>query len=354
MLKQKYDAVFISSIPNIIYLTDFSGFSTEDRDAFLLITQKQQYIFTHGIYKEYVKKNLKKFTLIEMSRENPTSKSLKAIITKHKLKKLGYEDSDLSVWEFNRLLKHVNKKVLTPTAIISALRAIKDSNEILAIKKACALGDKTYSHVLKNIRAGMTEKEVAFEIEYFIRKNGGEISFPTIVAFRENAAYIHHQTGSKKLKSNECVLLDFGIKLNNYCSDMSRTLFYGKAANEQKKAYQIVLTAQQNAIEYIEKKLAKKEKAQGDVADKIARDYIISQGFPELPYSLGHGIGLEVHEFPRLTPAYKQILENGMAFSIEPGIYLPDKFGVRIEDLFAIQNNQLIPLTQSPKNLIEI
>ncbi len=354
MLKQKLDAVLISSIPNIIYLTDFSGFGTKDRDAFLLITNTHQYLFTHAIYRDAAMKFIKKFELIGMNRENPTGESIKKLIINHSIKKLGFEDANLSVWEFERLFKKVNKKILLPTGVVSQLRTIKNTDEIDAIKNACALGDKAYSHIQKSLRIGMSEKDVAFELEYFIRKNGGEISFTTIVAFGENAAYIHHEKGNRRLKSDEFVLLDFGVKLNNYCSDMSRTFFFGKARADDRKSYQSVLKSQQNAIDYIEEKLSKKEKIQGEMADKISRDYLVSQGFPNLPYSLGHGIGLEVHEAPRLTPAYKQILENGMVFSIEPGIYLTGKFGIRIEDLFAIENNKLIPLTHSPKDLIEI
>lgn len=354
MKVQKLDAVFVSSIPNIIYLTGFSAFTTEDRDAFLLITQRDQFIFTHGIYKEAVKKNIKGFTLIEMSRENPTGRSIEQLIHKHDIKKLGYEATNLTVWEYERLFKHVNNKILTDANPVEKIREIKDFKEINAIQKACILGDKAYSYILKNLRIGMTEKEVAFEIEYFIKKNGGEISFSSIVAFGANAAYIHHLPGDKKLEKNECVLLDFGVKLKNYCSDMSRTFFYGKATSEQRNVYQTALNSQQKAITYIEDELAKNEKAQGSTADKIAREHIASRNFEAFPYSLGHGIGLEVHESPRLTPAYEQTLENGMVFSIEPGIYLTDKFGVRIEDLFAIQNNKLVPLTHSPKELMEI
>ncbi len=354
MKKQKIDAVFVSSVSNIIYLTNFSGFSTEDRDAFLLITQKQKYIFTHGIYKEAVKKHIGTFILIEMSRENPTGKSLKTLITKHHINKLGYEDNDLTVWEFQRLFKQINKKLLNPTSIIAKLREIKSSNEIQEIKKSCALGDKAYSHILKNLRIGMTEKEVAFEIEYFIRKNGEEISFPTIAAFGENASLPHHISTDKKLAKNTFVLMDFGVKLNNYCSDMSRTVFFGKANKEQTNVYQTVLKSQQKAIEFIDKQISKTGKAKAAETDKISREYIISNDYPSIPHSLGHGIGLEVHESPSLSTYSKEKLENGMVFSIEPGIYLPDKFGVRIEDLFAIENNKLIPLTHSPKNLIEI
>lgn len=354
MVNEKIDGVFVSCIPNITYLTNFSGFSTEDRDAFLLITKSNQYIFTHGIYKEVVKKQLSGFELIEMTRENPTGKAIAQLIKNHSINKLSYEATNLSVWEYERLFKSISKKHLTQVNLVEKLRTIKDTDEIYAIKASCLLGDKTYSYVLTRLRSGMTEKDLVFEIEYFIKKNSGDISFPSIVAFGENAAFIHHQSGDRKLKKNDCVLLDFGVRLNNYCSDMSRTFFYGKANKEKTKAYLTVLESQKKAIMYIEEKLEKKEDVKGNIADKISRDYITQEGFVAFPYSLGHGIGLEVHESPRLSPSYDEILENGMVFSIEPGIYLQDKMGVRIEDLFAIENNKLIPLTLSPKTLTEL
>jgi Xaa-Pro aminopeptidase len=137
---------------------------------------------------------------------------------------------------------------------------------------------------------------------------------------------------------------------------MTRTFFFGKATNEQKHAYQTVLGAQKKAIELLDHKLVYDPLSKIMVAsiDKVARDYIIKEGYPSIPHSLGHGIGLEVHEAPSLSPRSKQIITNGIVFSIEPGIYIPDKFGVRIEDLFAIVNNKLVQLTKSPSKLLEI
>lgn len=364
MEKKKLGAVLISSVPNIIYLTNFSGFSKEERDAFLFITAGNQYIFTHGIYKEVVEKNIKNYTLVEMKRESPIRESLKILIKKHKIKKLGYETFDLRVSEYEKILKLVDKKILQSSDLVGKLRTIKTRDEIDAIKKACKLGDKAYSYILKHLRIGMTEKEVVFEANLFIRRNGADISFPTIVAFGPNSSFPHHVSTNKKLEKGNFALIDFGIKLNDYCSDMTRTVFLGIAKNEQKMIYQTVLNSQKKTIQYIEKVLKEKGEVKGSEADNAARAHIISEGFPNIPHSLGHGIGLEVHELPRLTPVSDDMLKNGMVFSIEPGIYLPagasekegltNGFGVRIEDLFAIVNNKLIPLTHSPKNLIEI
>jgi len=352
---ENLDAVLISSLPNITYLTNFFGFSTEDRDAYLLITKTTSYIFTHGIYKEAVEKQVKNFDLIPITRENPIGAALKKIVTDEKVKKIGFESFDLKINEYERLTKHIDKKILTPTNIIHNLRIIKSSDEIQAIKKACELGDKTFSHILKNIKATMTEKELAFEIEFFIKKQGADISFPPVVAFGANASQPHHVATDIKLKNNTLVLVDFGVKLNNYCSDMTRTFFFGKATEEQKKVYQIVLESQQKAINYIISSFQNaKSLIKATEVDHSARQHIMDQDFPSMPHSLGHGIGLEVHELPRLTMVSEDILKPGMVFSIEPGIYLPDEFGVRIEDLYAIENKMLVQLTNAPKRLTEI
>ncbi|MBI2334310.1 M24 family metallopeptidase, partial [Candidatus Daviesbacteria bacterium] len=170
-------------------------------------------------------------------------------------------------------------------------------------------------------------------------------------AFGKNSSIPHHQTGDKRLTINDkLILLDFGVKLNGYCSDMTRTIFFGKPSEKQRKIYETVLEAQKIAIRFINS--GKKIKAK-DV-DKVAREYIKSMGFPDIPHSLGHGVGLEVHEHPYLSSKSKEELKEGMVFSIEPGIYIPDFGGVRIEDLFVLENRNLRQLTTSHKNLIEL
>ena len=356
LLQENLDAVFVSSLPNIIYLSGFSDFTTFERDGFLLVTQKNQYIFTHGIYKEAVEKHVKNFSLIDIKRENPISKSVKIIIEKENITSLGFEAFDLKVNEFERLLTAIDKKMLKPTTVISTLRAQKTSDEIKAIKKACALGDKAFSFILDKLISGVSEKKIALEFEYFIKSHGATLSFDTIVAFGSHASKPHHVSTETKLKKNQFVLIDCGVKLNNYCSDMTRTIFFGKATEKQKRAYKSVLTAQKKAIELFTTmaKTQLKISVSAQALDKVARDYLTANNFADMPHSLGHGIGLEVHESPRLTPLSEEELQRGHVFSIEPGIYFPDKFGIRIEDIFAVANDRLISLTKSPKKFIEI
>lgn len=347
---QRLDAVLISDVANIIYLTDYSGFSIEEREAFLLITPKSQFIFTDGRYSEAVKNLIPDFELVEIGNGNKFKDLLSKLVKTLKITKLGAEEADLKVSEFKQIRKIV-KNIKDFKAHES--RSIKTEEEIALIEKACSIGDEAFRYILTKIKTGISEIQLAYLLENFIRERGFEPSFKTIVAFAGNSALPHHQTGERKLQKGDFILLDFGVKFKNYCSDMTRTLVFGKASDKQKKIHKTVLEAQKKAVEYIKNQTSGvRVFARG--ADKTARDWIIKKGFPEIPHSLGHGIGIEVHEHPYLSPNSKETLEEGMVFSIEPGIYLPGFGGVRIEDLFVLEKNGVRQLTNNPKELIEI
>jgi Xaa-Pro aminopeptidase len=355
MSKENLDAVFISSLPNIYYLTGFPDFSSLDRDGFILITGNEQYIFTHGIYKEAVEKKVTTFKLINIRRENPINKAVKDIVSKEKIRKLGFESFDIKVNEYKKLLDEVDEKILVETDIVNRLRIKKSSDEIKAIIKACQIGDKAYDYIIGKLTPEITEIELAVELEFFIKRYGADLSFPSVIAFGPNASKPHHVPIQNKLKKNQFVLFDFGVKYNNYCSDMTRMVFYGKASQKQFKVYQTVLVSQQKAINRINALINNSPSViNASEIDKVSRDYLTTHGYPAMPHSLGHGIGLEVHESPRLTPLSKEVLENGNVFSIEPGVYIPGEFGIRIEDLFVIENGKLKQLTNAPKNLPEL
>ena len=351
IVKHVSNAILISKTENITYLTNFSGFSKDEREAFLFITKNKQYILTDGRYSTAVKNQIKEFELIEISPKNPMIKILNALKTKHKIKTFGLEENNLTVSEHKKISKHFND---TYHHSVSNLRIIKSKSEINAIEKACELGDKTFDYILKKIKKGISEKELAFEIEFFIKKHGADISFPPIVAFGKNSAIPHHvpTMNYEPLTTNSIVLLDFGVRLNNYCSDMTRTVFFGKPTPEQKRIYQTVLEAQKLAIDHLGRWQAEQLRSHdSSEVDRIARDYIISKGYPTIPHSLGHGIGIEVHEAPRLSPKSKDILKKNMVFTIEPGIYITGSGGVRIEDVVVLEKNKVRLLTHSPKNL---
>lgn len=346
---QNLDAALITNIPNIIYLTNYSGFSETEREAFLLITPKDAFIFTDGRYTTAVKKLIPDFKLLEISSAKKFKDLLSEILQKLKVKKLGVEESDLKVSEY-KTIKKVHKN-LTDFKFHTH-RSIKTQEEIKLIKKACEIGDKTFEYIKTKIKAGMTEKQLMFYLETFIREQGFEPSFKTIVAFGENSAVPHHQTGDRKLKSGDFILLDFGVKFKNYCSDMTRTLIFGKPSEKQKKIHETVKVAQQKAFEYLKANFKKGVK--GSELDAIARNHILESGYPTIPHSLGHGIGIEVHEHPYLGINSEEVLKEGMVFSIEPGIYLPELGGVRIEDLYVIEKTGVKQLTASHKALIAI
>lgn len=248
MAKHRLDATLISSLPNITYLTNFSHFSKDEREAFLFLTNDKQYILTDGRYSEAVKALVRDFELIEISPKLTFEKALKNLAKKHNIKKVGIEENNLTVREHKTISRHSNDLYHYSVA---SQRIIKDQEEINAIEKACRFGDKTFDYLLKKIKAGITEKQLSCEVEFFIKKAGGDISFPPIVAFGANSAIPHHVPTNNKLTNNQIVLLDFGVRLNNYCSDTTRTVFFGKATKEQKRIYQTVLDAQKKAIEHL-------------------------------------------------------------------------------------------------------
>lgn len=353
--KNKLDAMIISSIPNIIYLTNYSGFSKEEREAYLFITKTEQYLLTDGRYTQAVKNLIPNFKLIEISSQLSTLDALTKLAKKLITKNIGFEGGNVTHLEHTKLISSLGK---TSHIDLRHLRIIKTTEEISKIEKACTLGDKTFDYILKEIKLGTSEKELATKIEIFIKGHFADISFNPIVAFGKNSAIPHHVPSDKKLISDQFVLLDFGVKLNNYCSDMTRTIFFGKATAEQKKIYNTVFEAQTKSIDLLNTKYlihnTSKKMIKASDIDNAAREHIISARYKTIPHSLGHGIGIEVHEAPNLSPKSKDILKESMVFSIEPGIYLPDLGGVRIEDLVVLEKTGPRLLTHSKKNFIEL
>jgi len=360
--EQHLDALLITSVPNITYLTGYSHFSKEEREAFVILTKNQQYIVTDARYSEAVKKHVPRFILLEVSPQNRFEQIGRDLVKTYSLKRIGFEEQNITVAEHKKLSKLHDPNHFTTcipiSNLVESIRIIKEPKEIQKIEQSCNLGDKAFEYILKKITLGISELELAFELEFFIKKHGANLSFPSIVAFGPNASIPHHQISEQELNNNEFVLLDFGVLLDDYCSDMTRTVFFGKATDEQKKMYNTVLESQKRAFNLLNTKYlipnTKTKTIKAKNIDKAARDYIISQGYPSIPHSLGHGIGIEVHESPRLSPISKDELKPGMVFSLEPGIYVPNFGGVRIEDLIVIEPSGPRYLTHASKHLIEI
>ena len=234
---------------------------------------------------------------------------------------------------------------------LTALMTTKSDWEISRIERACEIAEDAFNELLPQIREGMTETEVAALLEYLMRKHGAQgLAFETIVAFGAHAAVPHHETGETKLRFGDEILIDFGCRVDGYCSDITRTFLYGddKKHEDFKKAYAHVLHAHELAKTEIRAGMTGKE------ADAIARDYLKAQGYGDLfTHSLGHGIGLNVHESPAISPRSAQVLEDGMVFSDEPGVYAFGEYGIRIEDTVMLKDGKVKSLmSKTDKKLV--
>lgn len=347
---KNHDAVLVSSHGNIIYLLqkDF-GFSIGERECLLLITKNSTIVITDARYSEAVSDKIRDFEVRDSGAIHFFRRNGKEILKELKIKKIGFEENNLTYEEYSLL-----KEISSPNPIdLRKLRLIKTESEVENIKKACGIGDKTFEYILKKIREGITEAELSDKIETFINSKGADFSFKPIVAFGKNSSIPHHLSDKTKLGKNQIVLLDYGVKVNNYCSDMTRTVFFGSASTKFKQMYQTTFDAQFKTIQFLKSSIINQESLISSEVDKIAREHIIKQGFPTIPHSLGHGIGIEVHEFPHLSPISQEKLEIGMVFSVEPGIYLPNYGGVRIEDLVYLGKNGPELISNANREIIE-
>lgn len=335
-------AVLVSAPPSIRYFTGFTG----SNGLFLMAGSKDLFI-TDFRYSEQVREEVDdcEFIITPI----PPIKYLVENKLIPKDTKLAIEDKRMSYDEYRTLISLFPQKNLYPASeIISGLRSVKDSREIAKLRQAASITDSVFTYIRGIIKPGITERDIAAEIAFQIRKQGGEKEgFDTIAAFGPRSALPHAKTGSNKLVENELIVLDFGAVYEGYHADITRTLLIGEPGRRQMEIYSAVLEAQKAAI--------KKARAgiSGAGLDRIARDIIKDRGFDEFfGHGLGHGLGLEIHEPPRLSAQNKARLKKGTVVTIEPGIYIPGLGGVRIEDDVVIENGQCMVLTESPKELV--
>lgn len=336
------EAVYTSCLYQLRYLTGLepeNGLAIVDKDGTTLYTDMR--------YMEAAEKFLEGTDVTPvLHNQEDVLKRLAAY------RSVGISFEQTTHSEYVTLEKAGVKLVNIDEAYVKAM-SLKNDWELENIAKACEIAEIAFNELLPEIKEGMSESEVAALLEYKMRKHGAQgLSFDTIVAFGAHAAVPHHETGDTKLCFGDEILIDFGCRVNGYCSDITRTFLFGDDGKHEafKKAYACVLTAHELAKEKITAGMTGKE------ADAIARDYLKSQGYGELfTHSLGHGIGLNVHEKPTLSPRGEQILENGMVFSDEPGVYVAGEYGIRIEDTVTLKDGRIVSfMSKTDRNLIII
>ena len=328
LVQENLDGLIVSIPANISYLTGFIS-----SDAYLLVSKKENIYFTDSRYTEEVKPKLKSAATLQRI-NGSVFELIAGTVLDLGLKRVGFEERHMPYAEYKKIKEGFkSKSYLIPTHnLIETLRQVKEPGEIIKIRKALKITALTLRFIQGFIKPGMRELEVAGELERFIRYHGAnEASFDTIVASGPNSAFPHHRPGERKIKKNEPLLIDAGVDYFGYKSDLTRVCFLDKINSLTRRIYGIVLKAQEKAIERI--------KPGEDIAviDGLARKYIADKGYAKyFGHSLGHGIGLQTHEAPSVSGKNDGILLPGMVFTVEPAIYLPGRFGIRIEDMVLV------------------
>lgn len=342
LIKKEIEAFLVTKRENIRYLSNFTGTAGK-----LLITQKDSIFITDFRYLDQAAEQTEGFVIEEISSD--FVKGFAKLLKRKNIKNLGFESEDLNFKMYQKLKDNLNLDSFKPLeSLVENLRLIKDKTEIEKIKKAVEIADQGFDFLIDFIEPGKTEKEVALELEFFMKRKGGEANaFDFIVASGKRGALPHGVASDKKIETGDLVTIDFGTVYQGYHSDMTRTIAVGEPEAKLKNIYELVLSAQQKVISEIKAGMSCFE------ADKIARDFIAKAGYKDnFGHGLGHGLGLEIHEGPRVSYSSDCQLKAGMVVTDEPGIYISGLGGVRIEDDLVITENGCKVLNSAPKELI--
>lgn len=345
LLDGKADGLLLTSRYSRHYGAEF-----DIAEGIAIVTRKGCRYFTDSRYIESAQNNIHGFEVLEVNRENSYSKRINQSILDFGISVLGYEEVYVTAAELHNFEISVGAKLIPYSAKINAFRATKEDWELDRMRKAQKIADKAFEEVLPRIHVGMTELEVQAELIYCMYKNGAQgLSFDPIVVSGPNTSMPHGVPGDRVLQEGDFITMDFGVLYKGYCSDMTRTVALGYATEEMEKIYNTVLAAQLAGI------AVSKAGVTGAEVDGAARKVIEDAGYgPYFSHSYGHSLGLEVHENPGCGPASQEPMPAGAVCSAEPGIYIPGKFGVRIEDCVVFEEDSRRILTKSPKNLIVI
>lgn len=339
------DYLLIGPSANMYYLTGLKPHVDERLQLLILGLKDDLYLILPEMYKKQVEdEKIGGDILFWKDEEDPTILVNNILKTKHK--KIAIDDTLWFSHFYNlKNILDVNKITLTSN-IMESVRMIKDNNEIDYLKKAGSIADKVMEEIGKFIKIGLTEREIGLELEMRLKKYSNSPSFEPLVGAGSNGALGHHKPGEYRIKEGDFVINDFGCKVEGYCSDTTRTFAIGNVSKKMKEVYNIVKEAQQKAFEYVRPGIRCEE------IDNVARRIIENSGYGKyFTHRTGHGVGLDIHEAPYIVAGNKLILEKGMVFSIEPGIYIPDQFGVRVEDTIFVTENGAERLNNTSHNL---
>jgi Xaa-Pro aminopeptidase len=342
--KARLDALVVSHLPHIRYLTGFSG-----SNGLCVVSRNRQFVLTDNRYRDQIRDEVEGFR-IHIARANIFEAAQKHGVLKG-ARRVGFEAQHISVSAFRTLQKLFPKISFVPThSVVEAIAAVKDEGEIDSIRRAVAITDRVFGRILEILKPGVMEMDIAAEIGYWHKKFGAEgDGFEPIVASGARGALPHARPTMKKIKKGEFVTLDLGCRVNGYHSDLTRTVAVGKPGEKARTIYRVVLEAQSRAIE------AARAGAKNRLLDNVARRHIRRSGFgPYFSHSLGHGLGIEIHEPLRLSALSMDILQAGNVVTVEPGIYIPGFGGVRIEDDIVIREHDCEVLNTAPKELLVV
>ncbi len=336
------DGLLISDADNRRYLSGFVGSA-----GYVFVARDGAVLLTDFRYTEQASEQAPDFRVDRISAKLDW---LPGLCAEFGVEKLGFEADDVTVSQFARFKQAFNDKgaevsLKSTTGLTLELRAVKDQHELGLLARAIEISDEAFDEVSEEISPGMTEAEVSARVEQAVKSRGAEsISFETIVATGPNAARPHHRAGDTVIREGQTIVIDMGARYHGYCSDLTRTIVLGDADDKTKRVYDIVLSAQLAAIELVEAGMT------GGETDMLARKVIQETGHgDDFGHSLGHGVGLQVHENPGVGPTSKGELKDGMVFTVEPGIYLPGWGGVRIEDIVVLEQGKARVMSRARK-----
>lgn len=342
------DALLVTHLPNIHYLCGFTG----SAGVLIISRSRDSVFFTDGRYTQQAAEEVKGVAIKIQSGRSAQAAATDWLAKQKSLRGIGIDAAHLTVAERNAYAKPLpsKAKLIAAPPIVERMRMIKDPNEVARIRAACHLGAALFDRLLEVARPGVSESEVAGELEFAARRLGADqMSFPTIIAGGARSALPHGRASQVALPLRGFVVCDFGVILTSYCSDMTRTLHLGRPSKESRRVYEAVLEAQQAALDTV------KPGVNVGKVDSAARKWLQKQGLGKhFTHSTGHGVGLEIHEAPRIAAGQQETLRPGMVITIEPGVYLPGKFGIRIEDTVVVTDSGCEVLTPCSKDLVVI